>query len=418
MSITAKTEHAAEGFSFDLDAVRARFADSHEPVVSSCGGKLAIPVQDEDDSWTLCVNGDAWEARFERVWHHRFLPDGRLMALVKADDQWTIAIDGKPWTESFEFVWTPKLSPDGKRIAAQIKRDDQYSIIVDGKTWEENFLSIREFCVADDGSVGATAQLDPLKEADIETFEKGVWGAVRDGKPWGNRFLNAYTPAIGPDGRLSLQARTARLSYTVAEDGKCWDTPFACTWEQIPHPKDGWIAAPGLKDGAWSLYKKEGPLWTMRSQQLWHPVFSPDGARLAAAVSPEFGRWTVAVDDVRWAEDFGDCVLKPLFSPDGSRVGAVVKDAGTWTVAVDGRPWPGRWEMAWDPVFSPGSEHAAAKVEREGRYCVALDGKLLGTWFDGLWEPAFSEDGTSLRVNVLEGGTYSSRLVRLEEFSG
>ena len=44
-----------------------------------------------------------------RFWvlNYFFPPDGRLWALVRLDDEWTMAVDGQPWEQRWEFAWNP-----------------------------------------------------------------------------------------------------------------------------------------------------------------------------------------------------------------------------------------------------------------------------------------------------------------------
>ena len=49
-----------------------------EPYVSFDGEKIAAIVRMEDESFGVCVNGETWDATFEKLWHLRFSPDGRL----------------------------------------------------------------------------------------------------------------------------------------------------------------------------------------------------------------------------------------------------------------------------------------------------------------------------------------------------
>jgi hypothetical protein len=396
----------------DLREISEKFSACHEPVVSQDGERIALPVQDEEDAWTLCVNGEPWSETFDKLWYHRFGPDGRLAALVQSDDAWTIAIEGAPWDEKFDYVWNAKFSPDGKHIAAQTKREPQdYSIVVDGKVWESTFLSSREFSVDNSGSVAITVQVEPLKEADTVAFMKGTWGLAFNDKVWDTKFVNVYEPRISPDGNsVAAEVRVGICEYSIAIDGNVWDQTFGCVWEPIFHP-DGSVIVPARVSGAWSLVKDGNPLWEGTYAQLWHQKVSPDGAKIAAIASPTFGKWTIAVDDKPWTTLFSDAVLEPFFSQDSRHVAAVVKDNERWTIAVDGKPWPERFDMVWSPVFAPDGAMVATKVERNGSYTIAIDGKVWNQTFENLWEPEFSPDGTKLLVKAVKGGKYYRRIV-------
>ena len=132
-------------------------------------------------------------------------------------------------------------------------------------------------------------------------------------------------------------------------------------------------------------------------------------------VSPEFGKWTVAVDDVPWGRLFGEMVLTPHFSPNGVRVAAAVKHAGRWTIVVDGVPMPVDFEMVWEPVFSPCGSHVLAKAESQGKYLVLIDGKMGRERYDALWEPIISPDSRYVLLRFIKGDEYCREVAPLAE---
>jgi hypothetical protein len=151
---------------------------------------------------------------------------------------------------------------------------------------------------------------------------------------------------------------------------------------------------------------------------MWQQRFSPDGARIAAVVSPEFGKWTLAVDDQPWPCLFSDMVLPPVFSPDGGRVAAITKEGNRWSLAVDGVPVSGDFDMVWDPVFSPCGQHVVAKVELDGEQLILADGKMRDRSFERLWDPVFSPDGSHLLLRYVEDDKYCRHVVPSGELLG
>ena len=408
--------HTPEKTLADLTEISTKFSACYEPVVSSDGEKIALPVQNEDNTWTLCVNGEPWSETFDKLWYHRFSPDGRLSALVQADDEWTVAVDGVPWDEKFEYVWNMTFSPNGEHIAAQIKRDAQfYSMVVDGKAWESNYLSTREFSVDNNGKVAVTVQADPLKEADIFEFMKGVWSLAVNDAIWDKRFVNIYAPRISPDGEhVAAEVRLDICDYTIAVDEKTWDEKFGCVWEPLYHP-DGSVIVPVRASGTWTLARDGKLYWERRYAQLWHQKMSPDYNRIAAIASPVFGKWTITVDDQPWSVMFDDTVLEPFFSQDSQRVAAIVKENNRWSIAVDGKPWSETFEMVWNPVFNPDGKMVAAKVERDGKYSIAINNKVWSRTFENLWGPLFSPDGLNIMVCVVENGKCYRRIIPVDQ---
>jgi Tol biopolymer transport system component len=145
---------------------------------------------------------------------------------------------------------------------------------------------------------------------------------------------------------------------------------------------------------------------------------SSDGSRVAAIVSPDFGKWTIAVNDRPWPKLFSDMVLAPVFSPDGQRVAAIVKDKDRWTVAVDGVPLKESFEMIWDPVFSPCGQQVLAMAEDSGRFVILANGRKYHKQFQKLWNPVFSPDGRNVLLKFIEDDKYCRQVVPVEELLG
>ena len=404
----------------DLKQLRDKFKGVHEFVVSPDGEKIAAPVVNEENSFTAAINNDAWPETVELLWYLRFLPDGRLTALVRIDDQWTLMVDGVPWKERFEYAWDPRPCANGSAIGMMYKRDFKYGIAIDDKTWEEGFDGIRDFALSPDGSrAAATVQVAPLAEADIFAFSEGVWSIAVDGKAWDTKYINTWKPVFSADGsKVAAEIRTDICEYSVSVDGNDWNDNFGCVWEPLFRPQNGSVIVPVRKDGIWRLAENGKTIWDGKYNQLWHVKFSPDGSRIAAIASPEYGRWTIAVDNAPWKNNWEDMVLEPHFSPDGKRVAAIVKDNNHWTIAVDGQPWSEAFDMIWNPVFSPCGAHVIAKAERNGRFMIVADGKAVGPQYDALWEPVFSPDGTKILLKYIENDTYCRQVVSVSDVLG
>jgi len=128
------------------------------------------------------------------------------------------------------------------------------------------------------------------------------------------------------------------------------------------------VLAPVRQAGQWTLARDGNPAWDRRFVQLWHPVFSPDGADLAAIVAPSFGNWTVAVNGTPWRSTFNELVSDAVFSPDGKRVAAIGKKNGSYHIIVDDSVWPQAFDMAWAPVFSPDGRKILFRTIENGSY--------------------------------------------------
>jgi hypothetical protein len=180
----------------DVSAEQSQDGDILETTVSPDGERAALLLVGPDGACTASVNGKPWPRSFEKLWHLRFSPLGQLIGLAMDDSEWTLAVDGQTWEQSFEYLWEPHFSADGRRVGAIAKRDNLYAIAVDGEIWDESYHMIRDFCLNADGSrSAATVQIGPRKEADVEGFFAGAWTVVVDGKPWGDKYVNAWGPA-------------------------------------------------------------------------------------------------------------------------------------------------------------------------------------------------------------------------------
>ncbi|MEJ2722311.1 MAG: WD40 repeat domain-containing protein, partial [bacterium] len=322
----------------DLTRIRGDIPIIDELAVSPDGEQIAALGKTSTGEFAVCVNDEVKPERFELCWRLLYSPWGSLTALARIDDEWTLVVDGVPWNQRFEYAWNPLFSPDGKSIAICYKRDMLYGVAVNDNVWEEGFQGMRDVCLSPTGGhAAATVQVAGLKEADVPGFFNGVWSLARDGKPWPEKYVNVWNPAFSADGKsIAAEIRTDICEYTIAVDGEPWRQRFGGVWSPVFHAADNSVIAPARVDGGWTLVKNGEVMWNGRFIQIWHQRISPVGTRVAAVVSPEFGRWTMAVDDEPWKRTFADMVLAPVFSPDGARIAAPVKENNRWTVAVDG----------------------------------------------------------------------------------
>jgi hypothetical protein len=197
-----------------------------EPYVSPDGEKVAAIVNVDEGEFTVCVNGRAWgETVFDKIWHLRFSPDGRLTALVSEMGEWTMAVDGDAWENKFGYIWEPRFSADGHHIAAAVQQDMQYAMVLNGKPWDQTFANMTYFALSSDGRHTAGAvQVEDVDSGEIHKFQEGSFTAALDGKPWDSRFVNVWNLAISPDGEhLAAEVRLNLYDYTIAVDGVPWD---------------------------------------------------------------------------------------------------------------------------------------------------------------------------------------------------
>jgi hypothetical protein len=170
----------------NIDEWNKKFLQVRELVVSDDGEKIAAVVRNEDKRFTTCVNGDAWEETFERVYSLKFTPDSRLISLALRDYEWSVNVDRETWEEKFDYLWNLTISPDGKSIAVNLRTGEMTSgVCLNGKAWENTFPEVRDLALSPDGQRAAThAQVNPRKELDILSFSNKNWAVAVDGTAW------------------------------------------------------------------------------------------------------------------------------------------------------------------------------------------------------------------------------------------
>jgi hypothetical protein len=166
--------------------------------------------------------------------------------------------------------------------------------------------------------------------------------------------------------------------------------------------------------GKWGLARDGELAWPARYCQLWHLRTDARGKRIAAIVSPKFGRFTVRVGETLWKTTYP--VLTDLrLGPEGERSAAVGASRidpehpdplfapPTWQLVVDDQPASGWFDQVFPPVFSPDGAFVAARVKHKNRFGYILDGRVYPREFDMAWDPVFSSDGKRIMLRVRDG---------------
>ena len=96
--------------------------------------------------------------------------------------------------------------------------------------------------------------------------------------------------------------------------------------------------------------------------KIWHLSFSPDG-RLTALVSA-MGEWTMAVDGADWENKFG-YIWEPIFSADGANIAAAVQQDMKYAMVLNGDPWEQMYTSMTYFALSPDGRHTAGAVQVE-----------------------------------------------------
>ena len=397
----------------NVDEWKEKSSLVHEFIVSPDGEKIAAITEIEDKKITPSINGKIWDETFERVCFLNFLPDNSLACLVLKNYEWTLAVDGKLLEETFDYAWN--LQFYGGNIAFNIKKTDSYGVCVNGKIWDNLFFDARDLFISPGGKKTACyVRTKNPQVLDIFSFKEGVWTVAVDGIAWDRNFISVYGLNFSNEGKVAATVRLSQQEFTVSVDGNLWDEIFPNAWEPVFVNEED-VCVPVKTDKGWMLFLNGKPFWNKSFVQLWNQRVSPDRKNIAAVVSPEFGKWTVAVNGILWKKTFSQAVLPPIFSSDGKRIAAVVRDNHKWTVAVDGEPWKEAFDRVWTPQFSPDGKNILAKAEKEGFFFIVLDGIIGKDTFDMLWEPIFSPDGDKVLVRCIKNGKYYRRVLKLGE---
>ena len=400
----------------DVGSWSDKFEWVEELHASADGQKVGAVVKKGDMEFTACVNGQIWEEKYDRVFYPKFSPDGRFTGIVQQEGEWTLSVDGKHWPEMYGYIWNTSFG-SGDTIICAVQQDMRYGMGVDGVLWENFFENGNGFTVGSDGkSTAAVVQIRALSQADVETFQKGIYTIAVNGQAWDNIFMNCYTPIFNAAcDKVACQIRKTLYDYTIAVDDKIWQREFQCVWDPCFNPATNAVVAPVRLGGKWGMAQDGEIFWEAKFAQCWHQKFSPDGEKLWAIVAPSFGRFTVAVNGKPWSIT-SPVVIDLAVSPDGNRAAALGKEGNNYSVLADGNVWPGTFEMAWKPVFSPDSTKVATKVERNGRFTIILDGKPYGQEFDKCWEPIFSPCSSKVLIRAVEDGKFVRIVADVSEF--
>ena len=236
------------------------------------GEKVAAVVKTGEGEFNVSVNGETWEAPFEKIRYLRFVPDGRLACFASTESEWTVAVDGQAWENKFGFIWNMKFSPDGKNIGCghpaghAVWCRAQWRAVGDALSQHDELY---HQCRRHPHSRGRTNR--GVRQAEIPNF---------------NRVAIRQRQMARPGTRISSMSGTWRSArtvpswppkhepvlydYTIVVDGVPWSGSFPCVWEPIFHPKTGAVIAPVRIAGKWTLAQDGKAMWDRSFAQCWH----------------------------------------------------------------------------------------------------------------------------------------------------
>lgn len=368
------------------------------------GTRLAIPLQTTAEesrlyTWSIDKPEPEISAPYLSITDLRPLSSQDFAFLCQTDEGWTVVTTHRPWELQAEFAWNLMVTDQGL-TACETQDQRRYTPVIDDRPWPDTYENTFGLTLAASGTrSAAVVQTTPIAEGDLATFLSGCFTLATDQGPWAGRYVGAFTPALSGDGSLAaVDTRLTQYDYTITVNDQPWSSAWPAVWAPAIHPEGTSVYAPVKEPDGWMLACDGEPAWPSRYVQLWEVTFSPNGRRLAAVIAPEFGSWTLALDDKPWNTRVDGYLSAPVFSPHGSRVGCSGIHRGKAVVLVDDHPMGDGFDKAWDPVFSPYGSHTTAKVKRGPHFSVLLDGMVIKRPYIWLGDPVFTPDGNHLML--------------------
>ncbi len=384
------------------------------PCVSLDGERVASIVNVDEMAFGICENGELWEEEFEKAWSLQKLADKGFAACVSQDEEWTVCVNGALWESRFDFIWNLECSSDGSHIGVACQQDMEYGMAVDDQPWETLYESLTGMIMGQTGDTAGVAQMESMAAADVDAFRKGLFSVIRNGEAFDTQYLNAWDINFDSEGkRLAWAVRFDRETYGVAVDDELWEGRFQMAWKPVFLRGGSSVLAPVRQGGKWYLFQDNKKFWNKGYGQLWHIVQSPSSDKVAAIVSPDFGKWSVAVDDQVWSVQADAMISEIHFSQDGSSLAAVAKDKGLWNLFVNGKAWNLGADKLFSPCLSQDGSVVAVTLEKKGKWFVAVNDSVRTGPYEMMDDPVISPDGSKILIKGVENGIYKRQVISL-----
>ena len=393
-----------------------KFTWVEEPYISLDGETIAGIVNVEESVFTVCENGEAWDAVYDKAWNLRPLPKGKFAACVNRDDEWTLSIGGNEWENRFDFIWDLQMNHDGSCLSLAVQKDSEYGMAVNDTPWENMYGNINEMVLGDTGSTAAVVQVSPLGQADIEGFKQGIFSCVVNGEAIDKNFLNIWDISFDSGGKnVAYGVRLDRTNYTIAVNDTAWDKKFQSVWKPVFLSGGTSVIAPVKEGGKWVLYKDGQPFWKTRYNQIWKMAVSEKTGNIAAIASTRFGKWTIVQNDQPWNMAVDQMISDLFYSGDGSTLVAVLKEKEFWTLAVNQKKWDLNADKVFTPCISSDGKFVCVVIEKKGQYFMAVNNHLIPGGYDFMATPVISPDNTQIMQKAIKDGVYQRRILSMDK---
>jgi hypothetical protein len=267
---------------------------------------------------------------------------------------------------------------------------------------KEQFSEVHEFVVSNDGE----------KIAAPVATEDGKFTAAVNGKALDKGWEKLWNLGFGPDDRMSGMVMEED-EWTIMIDGEAWEEKFEYVWN-IMFSEDGSVIAAQVKrDMKYSMCINDKP-WNNWYAAMRDCDMSADGAKVASTVQTvalkegdiygfKEGSWSVAVDDKPWVKNYQNTWM-PVVGPNGKVAVQARKDYTVYTITVDGTDWANDFICVWEAVFSKDGSDIVAPVKHNGSWHLAKNAEIF--WknpYMQLWRPNYSPDGNRIAALAAVG---------------
>ena len=387
-----------------------------EPYVSPDGEKIAAIVNQDEAEFSVCVNGETWEESFEKAWSLKFASDGKLAVLASKDEEWSVCRDGVFWETWFDFIWDLQLSADGQFISVAVQKDSQYGMAVNDVQWDTLYDNINGMVLSDQGTSAAIVQAQPLGQADLDSFDAGIFSIAVNGVAHPEKFMNAWDLCFDGQGKqVAYAIRKNRSDYSLVKNNTIWDSVFQSIWKPEFFNQDQSVVAPARVNGKWVLFKDGTPFWNKRFWQLWKLSVHNGSQKIAGIVSDDYGKWTVCENNKTWNVQCNNMISDLSYSDDGSLLIAICKHDGLWDMIVNQTPWHLKADKLWQPVVSSDNHIITTRMEKDGKYYLIINKKVYPQSFDMVFEPQISPDNEKILLKSINSGIYSRQVLSLDK---
>lgn len=129
-----------------------RFVQCWQQVISQDGKNIAAIVAPKFGSFTVAVNGKAWDVASPVVTDLVIGREGGPVAALACvdNDDWQVLVDGYTWAGTWDMAWKPVISP-GRDVAVKVRKGKRETIVINGKPYAREFDQVFEPTFSPDG---------------------------------------------------------------------------------------------------------------------------------------------------------------------------------------------------------------------------------------------------------------------------